>query len=318
MALFERDARQRHEHHARIGTAPRIAGDHLGGTVRAADQELTGRMVQTTQKVDFVGAARDRGLENFVDGGRCGHLVRRSGEDDALAAPELGLEIPRGQQVLVAVVAPFELLAVLETVVPVGSRDEFRAGFVRLEVEPRIRRIEPALHSARNGIGASVGLHVGAGQGVLVAEREEGPQPQLRRRMRIDERIADHELCAPVDPEQLLAQDHAAHAVGDRRRGGVLEIGYVLVAAGFVDPAETMQRQVERLVVLHDGLVERREQHARAVGAADRRDHQSVVFARVAADDRRAHVAPAAVRSEHLAPERIFEVAQFAFVKGKC
>ena len=160
------------------------------------------------------------------------------------------------------------------------------------------------------------GLSVCLRQRVLVAEGEERTQPQPGPGMGVGERVADHELRAVMDPQQLLAQNHAAHAIGDRRRGRIFEVGDVLVPARFVDPSEAVQGQMERLVVLHDGLVERREQHIGAVAAVDRRDHQSVVLARVAADDRRAHVSADAVRCEHLALERVLEVAQLAFVEG--
>ena len=86
---------------------------------------------------------------------------------------------------------------------------------------------------------------------------------------------------------------------------------------GLVNPFEPMQREVERLVVLHDGLVERRKQHIGAVAVVDGRDHQAVVLARIAAHDGRGHVAAPTVGGEHLALERVFQVAQFAFVESK-
>jgi hypothetical protein len=156
------------------------------------------------------------------------------------------------------------------------------------------------------------------GQRLLLAIGEEGPQPQADVGRRVEQRVADHQLRALVNPQQLLAQDDAAHAVGDRRGRRVGEVGDVLVAARFVDAAETVDGQIERLIVLDDGLVERRQQHAGLVSPADRGDHQTVVPARIAAYDRGAHVAAAAVGREHLALQRIFEVTQFVLVESKC
>ena len=163
-----------------------------------------------------------------------------------------------------------------------------------------------------------VGLHVGMRQRMLVAEGEERAQPEARFRMGVDERVADHQLRALVNPEHLLLEDDAAHAVGDRGGRRVHEVGDVLVAAGFVDSRETVQRQIERLVVLDHRLVERREQDVGPAAVVDRRHYQSVVAAGVAADDGRAHVSADAVRCEHLALERVLQVAQFAFVESKC
>ena len=178
---------------------------------------------------------------------------------------------------------------------------ELRAGFAGLEIQPRKRTVEAAFHAVDGRIGVPVGLHVGMRQRMLVAEGEERAQPEARFRMGVDERVADHQLRALVNPQQLLAQDDAAHAVGDRRGRRVGEVGDVLVAARFVDAAETVDGQIERLIVLDDGLVERRQQHAGLVAPADRGDHQTVVPARIAAYDRGAHVAAAAVGREHLA-----------------
>ena len=134
--------------------------------------------------------------------------------------------------------------------------------------------------------------------------------------MGVDERVADHQLRALVDPQHLFLQDDAAHAVGDRRGGRILEVGDVFVAARLVDPLETVQRQVEALVVLHDRLVERREQQVGALALVDGRHDKPVVAPGVAADDGRAHVTAAAVGGEHFPLERVLQIAQFALVEG--
>jgi len=134
--------------------------------------------------------------------------------------------------------------------------------------------------------------------------------------MGVDERVANHQLGALVDPQHLLFEDDPSDAVSDRGGGRVLEVGDVLVAARLVDALETVQRQVEALVVLHDRLVERREQYVGAVAVVDGCHDQTMAAARIAADDGGAHVAADAVGGEHLPLERILQVAQFAFVEG--
>ena len=318
VVLLQSDARQRNEGLAARNPVPRVARDHLRAVTRTADQELPRRVLQTTDEVDLVRAACNGAVEELFDGLRRAHLVERRRKDDAFALLELGLEIARRQQVLVPRIAAGDVLLVFEIVVPVGRRHELRSGLARLEVEPRERTVEAAFHAVDGRIGVSVGGHVGMGQRVLVAECQERTQPQARFGVCVHERVADHQLRALVNPEHLFPEDDAAHAVGDRGGRRVLEVGDVLVPAGFVNPRKAVQGQIERLVVLDHRLVERREQDIGPAAVVDRRHHQSVVAAGVAADDGRAHVSADAVRCEHLALERILQIAQFAFVESKC
>ncbi len=163
----------------------------------------------------------------------------------------------------------------------------------------------------------AVRFHVCMSQRVFVAEREERAQAQFGFRMRIHQRVADHQLRAFVDPQHLLAEDDAAHAVGDGGGRRIREVGDILVTARFVSPLEPVQGQVERLVMLHDGFVERREQDIRPVAVVDRSDHQPVVFARIAADDGRTHIPAHSVGGEHFALKRILQIAQLVFVECK-
>ena len=270
VVLPQGDARQRDEGLAARNPVPRIARDHLRPVARAADHELSRRVFEAADEVDLVRAARDGAAEDLLDGFRRAHFVERRREDDALALLQLGFEIARGHQVLVAVVAAGDVLPVFEIVVPVGRGHELRAGFAGLEIQPRKRTVEAAFHAVDGRIGVPVGLHVGMRQRMLVAEGEERAQPEARFRMGVDERVADHQLRALVNPEHLLLEDHAAYAIGDRGGRSVLEIGDVLVAARLVGPLETVQRQVERLVVLDDRFVERRQQDVGPVAVVDR------------------------------------------------
>ena len=156
------------------------------------------------------------------------------------------------------------------------------------------------------------------GQRLFVAIGEEGAQPQPDLRRGVDERIADHQLSPFVDPQQLLLEGDAAYAIGNRRRRSVAEIGNVFVPARFIDSAVAVDGQIERLALLDDRFIERREQHAGPVAVADGRYHQTVIPPGIAADDRCAHVSASAVGGEHLALQRILQVAQFVFVESKC
>ena len=92
---------------------------------------------------------------------------------------------------------------------------------------------------------------------MLVAERKERTQTKRGLGVSIEQRVANHQLWTLVNPQQLLLQYHSTHTIGNRRAGGVLEVCDVLVTARLVDSVKTVQCEVERLVVLNDGLVER-------------------------------------------------------------
>ena len=318
VTLLQYHARQRDEGIASHRAVPRISGNHLRTAARTAYDELTCRVVQTTQEVDLVRAARKRRLIYLGYGLARGHLVRGGREDHALALLDVHLEVTRRQQILVAVIAALDLLGVFEIVVPVGCGYKLRIRLVGLQIEPRETLVETALDSARDGIRTAVGIHVCLRERMLVAEGEEGTQAQRGIRMGVDQRIAYHELRALVYPQQLLAQDHTPDTVGDRRRRRIFEIRDILVTARFVYALVTVQSQIERLVVLDDRLVQRRKQYVGFITVVDRRHHQSVVLAGIAAHDRRAHITALTVRSEHLALKRILQIAQLALVKCKC
>lgn len=81
------------------------------------------------------------------------------------------------------------------------------------------------------------------------------------------------------------------------------------MASRLVYPAVAVQREVERLVVLDDRLVERRQKHVRLVAFVDRSDHQTVVFAGIATNDGRAHVTALTVGCQHLPLQGILQIA---------
>ena len=212
-------------------------------------------------------------------------------------------------------IAPGDLLAVLEVVVPVRRRDEL-AGRVDLHVQPRKAFVKPVADSSLDRIAPAVGLHVGAADRMPVAERQKRSEPELGLRAGVEQRVADQQLRPRVDPQQLLLENYAADPVGDGRCGRVGEIGDVFVPPGIVDSGKPVNRQIERLLVLDDGFVDRRQKDVVVlVPVVLRADHQSVVLARIAADDRRTHVPAGPVRTEHLALERILQIAQFVLVE---
>ena len=155
-------------------------------------------------------------------------------------------------------IAPGDLLAVLEVVVPVRRRDEL-AGRVDLHVQPRKAFVKPVADSSLDRIAPAVGLHVGAADRMPVAERQKRSEPELGLRAGVEQRVADQQLRPRVDPQQLLLENYAADPVGDGRCGRVGEIGDVFVPPGIVDSGKPVNRQIERLLVLDDGFVDRRQ-----------------------------------------------------------
>ena len=268
-------------------------------------------------EIDLVGAASNRRVEDVCNLLRRSHLVYRSREDDALALLDIHLEVARGEQILVTLVATLDLLLILEVVVPIWCRDKLRIVLRELHMQPRETVVETILYTIIHRIGARIGLHVSLRQRVLVTEREERTQTQLRVGMCVDQRVANHQVSAFVNPQQLLLQNHATDTIGDGRTRRIPEVGDVFVTTRLIDTAETVQSQVERLVVLDDCLVERRKQYIGLVGHIDRRDDKSVVLASVATNDSGTHITATAVCSHYFALQRILQVSKFPFVKGK-
>ena len=212
-------------------------------------------------------------------------------------------------------VAAARLLGVLEVIEPVGCGDELgsRTG---LQVEPRKAFVEAVAHAPRDGVTVRVGRHVRVGERMAATECEERPEPEPGFRARLEQRVTDQQLRAAVDPKQLLFQRDAAYAVGDRGGRRVVEVDDVFVTARLINARETVNREVEALVVLDDRFVDRRKEHVIfLLLVVARADYQSMVLARVAAYHRGTDVPPGAVGAQHFAPQRVFEVAQFVFVK---
>ena len=152
---------------------------------------------------------------------------------------------------------------------------------------------------------------------MFVAESEERTQTERRLGVSIHERIANHHLCTLVNPENLLAENHTADAVSDGRTRSIFEIGDILVSTRLVHTTEAVESQVERLIVLHDGLIQRRKQHISIVARINRGNNQAVVLACIATHDGGTHITATAVSSQHLALQRILQVTKLLFVKFK-
>ena len=126
--------------------------------------------------------------------------------------------------------------------------------------------------------------------------------------MSIDKRVADHELRALMNPQQLLTQDNTTHTIGDRRGRSIFEIGDILMAAGLIYTTIAMQGQIERLVVLDNGLIKRREQDISLVALVNGSNHQAMVLASITTYDRCTHITALTVGCQHFALQRILEV----------
>ena len=118
-----------------------------------------------------------------------------------------------------------------------------------------------------------------------------------------------------MNPQQLLLQNNTTDTIGDGRTRCVLKIGNVFVATRLIYTTEAVQSQVERLVVLHDCLVQRRKQHIGIVARIDRGNNQTVVLASVTTHDGGTHITASTVGSQHLTLQRILQVTKFLFVK---
>ena len=314
IALRKGQTRQCDEGIATPMAEPGITCDNVGALATTND-ELTCRVAQAAQEVNLIGTACQLLLEQLIDILRRSHLFERAREDHALALSDLALEVTRSHQVLVCGIATTSLLSVLEVVVPIGSRYELHLLLIGLHKQPGELRIHTGLNAVHNGIRVAVGIHISLTYGVVLAESEEGTQAQQRARVSVNEGIADQQLRARVDPQHLLAQHYATHAIGDRGGRGVLEVDDVLMATGLIDAREAVQREVESLIVLDYGFVERREQHETAIRLVDRSHHQTVVLTRIAAHDGGTHITALTIGREHLALQRVLQVTELVFVK---
>ena len=311
---MSRDARQGDEGVAAPASEPRIACDDVG-TAGIADDELPGRVTEAGEEIVLARPPCRFGFEHLVEHRRRGDLFERAGEYDGLSLRDFRLEIARGEQVLEVVVAALALFGVFEIVVPVGRRDELRPG-VGLQVEPRKAFVEPVADASGDGEGAAVGIKVGLAQGVFVAEGEERPQAQYGLRAGFEQRVADEQLCVGMYPENLLTQQNAPYTVGQRRQRRIGEIDEIFVPFRLVGLRKTVQGEVEGVVVLYDGFVQRREHHVVVLVALPHRAYEeAVVFPRVAAHDGGAHIAAGTVGREHLAAQGVFEVSQLILVE---
>ena len=160
------------------------------------------------------------------------------------------------------------------------------------------------------------GEHIGAAQGVDAAICQKRTEPQSGRRGGLYEGVPYHKTVGSVQPQQLLAYLNAAHAVGYRRGGGVIECGDIFVPFRLVRPRKLVKRQVEALLVLNHRLVHTREQHVALRGALlYGADHKTVIFARVATRYSRIHISAGAVGRQKFAFERILQIDKVALVE---
>ena len=295
-------------------TEPRITCDNVG-TLSTTNDELTCRVTQAAQEIHLIGTTSQLIFEQLVDLLSRAHLFERAREDHALTLSDLALEVTRSHQVLVCGIATTSLLSILEVVVPIGCSHELHILLVGLHKQPRELRVHTGLNTVLNGIRVAIGVHISLTYGVVLTEGQEGAQAQNGARMSVQKRIADQQLSARVDPQHLFTQYHATHTIGDRGCGGVLEVDDVLMTAGLIDAGEAVQCQVEGLIVLDHGLIERREQHETTIRLVDGGHYQAVVLTRIAAHDRGTHITTLTVGREHLALQRILQVTELVFVK---
>ncbi len=120
--------------------------------------------------------------------------------------------------------------------------------------------------------------------------------------MCLDQSVADQDAVFVLDEDFLLGENHPPDAIGGAGHTLAVKLAYVLVAVWIVYATlVAVQPQVEWGAVLDDRLVERRQQHMGVVVSVTQgHNQQSVLFAGVAVNNRRAMISPRLVSPEHL------------------
>ena len=302
---------------AGAGLEPRIASDDV---LFAA--ELLAELVGGVHQAVVEGVARVVGGNFALDEGlERGGVARieRGGEHNALAAGDGHLEIARHEEVFRFVVAAFALFGVVEAAIPVGDVVIGGAVAVELHDEVGIAVIEIEGHAV---------FHlavVGACHAVLVcplahgAEGQKGAQAQRGGRVGFEQRVANEEPIALVAEDDLLLQHHAADAVDPSGHFVPLEALDVFVAARAVVLAHVfMQAEVELRAVLHDGFVERGEEHVVfVVDGGHGHDKEAVVFADVAPRECGRAVGARLVGEQEFLHQGFLQVGHLRFVETK-
>ena len=160
----------------------------------------------------------------------------------------------------------------------------------------------------------AIGIHIRLAQRVFVAESKEGTQAQSHA-IALQKGVTDEEARARVTPQKLLLNQHSAHTIGNGGGGSVLEVDNIFVTSGLVVVREAVDSKVEGLLLVHNGLIERREQHILLILLIDGANNQTVVLTSVAAHDGSAHITTRSVGRKHLSLERILQIAQTVFIK---
>ena len=255
--------------------------------------------------------------EGFERGGVA--RIERGGEHNALAAGDGHLEIARHEEVFRFVVAAFALFGVVEAAIPVGGVVIGGAVAIELHDEVGIAVIEIEGHAV---------FHlavVGACHAVLVcpaahgAEGQKGAQAQRGGRVGFEQRVANEEPIALVAEDDLLLQHHTADAVDPSGHFVPLEALDVFVAARAVILAYVfMQAEVELRAVLHDGFVERGEEHVvLVVDGGHGHDKEAVVFADVAPRECGRAVGARLVGEQEFLHQGFLQVGHLRFVETK-
>ena len=302
---------------AGAGLEPRIAGDDV---LFAA--ELLAELVGGVHQAVVEGVARVVGGnfaldEGFERGGVA--RIERGGEHNALAAGDGHLEIARHEEVFRFVVAAFALFGVVEAAIPVGGVVIGGAVAVELHDEVGIAVIEIEGHAVFDF------AVVGARRAVLVcpaahgAEGQKGAQAQRGGRVGFEQRVANEEPIALVAEDDFLLQHHAADAVDPSGHFVPLEALDVFVAARAVVLAHVfMQAEVEFRAVLHDGFVERGEEHVVfVVDGGHGHDKEAVVFADVAPRECGRAVGARLVGEQEFLHQGFLQVGHLRFVETK-
>ena len=255
VVIGECAARQRHELVAGADLEPGVASKDIV-PVGIGDIELLSAILEAVvetgarcAQLDFV----------FVHLGQfCGiDLADASREEDGLALLDVDLEIARHIEVLGVGDAALLVLDILDALVPVRVKDEFRF-LAHLHIEGGVT----VVHAGGDAVAyivivaaCNIVLHA---QVIGIAEGEERSELQRSLGVRIYERVADDDAVLVGDKNLLPLEDDSAHAEGVCGQPFAVVFADVFVPVGAENIALILvDAQVEGGIVLNDGLVKR-------------------------------------------------------------
>ena len=294
LVVGQRQARQRHEEVAGTTLEPRITCQYVRFAIAvveelmgAVDEAMVEVVTRCTNLLLVVGQVFQFSGITFL--GTCG-------EDDALAFLDVEFEVTGNVQILVAGIAAFGFLRVVDASVPVGTEHPFGL-LVQLHEELGIAGIHAGLDAVLDLLIVAISARILVRELAYAPESQPGLQTQGRLGMSVEQRVADENAVLEVLEHQFLLQDDATDAIDGSGHLLAVVLADVLVSTRTVVVALILvQAEVEFSAMLDDRAVERRQQNVVLIVQLRHGHHeQTVVLARVAIQDGRTRVSPRTV-----------------------